>query len=190
MRDGIKFVGTLNNYIFSSKTSDFKIASINVLDELEGLFRYNNYGNITLKGSMELLPKTEYEIVASYIVDKKYGEQYNIESYKRTRAIEDMSAEDFNEFMASLGNSADKVAEYFGEKTKDIMNKALEQNDTSELEKVNGIGKVKATKILDKYGSQRDYSMAIAVFGKWGFTHSKIKTIVNKYRNQDWLLKS
>ena len=189
MRDGIKFVGTLNNYIFSSKTSDFKIASINVLDELEGLFRYNNYGNITLKGGMELLPKTEYEIVASYIVDKKYGEQYNIESYKRTRAIEDMSTEDFNEFMASLGNSADKVAEYFGEKTKDIMNKALEQNDTSELEKVNGIGKVKASKILDKYGSQRDYSMAIAVFGKWGFTHSKIKTIVNKYRNQDLAIK-
>ena len=189
MRDGIKFVGTLNNYIFQSKENDFKIASLSVLDELDGLFRYNNYGNITVKGEMDLLPKTEYEIVASYIVDKKYGEQYNIESYTRTHALEDMRADDFTQFMSSLGNGAEKIAEHFGDKTKEVMSTALEKDDTLQLEQVKGIGKVKARKILAKYSNQRDYSAAIAVFSKWGFSHSKIKKIVDRYKNQDLAIK-
>lgn len=172
----------LERFRYEADDTNFKIAELTLLDNLDGEMHPNPYGSVVVKGNMDLLPNVKYIIRADEINDPKWGYQYNLIYSKRENPIEAMAGEQFKEFLATISN--EKIADNIFD-TIDNPREVFEKQDVVELSKVKGIGAKTAQKYFDSYQSQKDYSPAFVEFGKFGFTQPTTKKIVDYFRGVD-----
>lgn len=176
----ISIIGSLDRLIYESDT--FKIVRIYVDKVEEGNPVYNDDGQtITLTGDISIIPKYDYIIECEYTVHPKYGPQYKLITSRLNRAIETMSASEFQDFLISI--SPIKARE-INKKYPDSR-EIFEKQDKEALMEVSGIGEKTAESLLIQYNEQRDFSTAFAVFSQWGFTKTKIKEIVRNFKSME-----
>lgn len=175
----IKFVGTIDHVFF--KKDDFVIATMKVQKLLDGAIKYNNYGEVVFKGEMTMLPEHSYIITGGFVNDDRYGPQYKLIESRLKNPIETMSIEDFRRFLLSI---SPKYGFLINKEYPDPR-KLFKDEDIDALTKVKGIGPKVATRLIQKYNSQKDYGPAYAAFGKWGFTHNRIRKIINHFSSME-----
>lgn len=187
----VVFTGKLARYVFKSDNTDFKIAAIVPREEDKDDLSFNQWGNVTVKGDMDLMEDTDYVFTCYEQEDKQWGMQYALVLYKRKNTIEDMNPVDFENFMMTLNPTmtALLVKHYGSDKLRDILKHVSDTEDYDQLTEVKGIGFNKAQKLIQQYRSQQDYSAAVAKMSPWGFSTNLIMKIVRSCGSQDIAIK-
>ena len=139
----ISIIGSLDRLIYESDT--FKIVRIYVDKVKEGNPVYNDDGQtITLTGDIFIIPKYDYIIECEYTVHPKYGPQYKLITSRLNRAIETMSASEFQDFLISISPiKARKINKKYPD-SREI----FEKQDKEALMEVSGIGEKTAESFL------------------------------------------
>lgn len=188
MEEVVEFVGTIKDYRFRNADNGFVIATMKVdyTQPYKGKLVRNSYGDIIMKGNFELLTTTDYVIKAKFINDRKYGPQYQYIYSKRKNPIEDMTPEDFQDFLVDLGG---KTGELINKEYADAR-EIFQAHDIDALIKIKGVGIKTAQKLLDKYESQKDMGPALIEFSKWGFTALTTRRLVRFKKSVDAAIKT
>lgn len=188
-KENVVFVARVERVVYDgAPRSDFKIVTLDVREVKKGELKRNGYDEVLLKGNMALNPNTDYIITCSPINDPKWGYQYEYVFSKRSAPVEDMSIEDFNQFLTEITIYAKVIAQKFDDPREIFKNK-----DLHALTQIKGIGLVTAKRMFEAYEAQKDYSPAYVAFGKWGFSMAMTRKIVRTMSSVDgavsWLEK-
>ena len=178
MKEIVEIVGSIERERY--RNGDFCIATMRVSEVRQGVLKRANDGNVIFKGDMRMIPQKEYIIRGRYEDNKKFGPQYQFLSNKLKNPIEDMSAEEFRQFLTDLSPYGVRI-----NKAYEDARKIFEEHNLEALTKIDGIGNVRAKELLDKYDSQRDYSPVYVEFAKYGFSTKVAKRAIDYYSSID-----
>lgn len=176
----IKIKGKLDRKLFPKNklnNGDFGILSIKVEEEIEGVPRVSEYGNIVIKGVWcEMNTTDEYTIIAKEVEHPTYGKQYEL-LY--------VSAEmDFSTPKAQRTYLEKILTEKQVKALYDTLKnpfEAIEKGDIETLCSVKGIGNSTAQKVIDKYRQNIDYSEVLIKLDGYGLTQRMVHKLVEKY---------
>lgn len=160
------------------KDNEFAILNFDLVEILQGNVVENKYGNITVKGEMPYINdfhKT-YVILAEVEYHPVYGNQY-----LKLMMNEDISFDNIQQQKIFLQTFlTDTQIKNLYEIFENPVN-IIEEKDIENLCKVKGIGEKKATRIIEKYEENKDYSEAYIELSTYGLTPNMIRKMVDEY---------
>lgn len=165
----IEIKGILEKIVYRNDENGYTVARFYTEDDY-----------ITVTGSaLEFKEQMEYVLEGDFTFHKKYGEQFN---FQNVREIIPKSEKGIINYLTSgaipyVGKAmAKKIYARFGEKTLDIIEKSPEQ-----LIMVEGIGKAKLRKILEKLEKDQGLRKVIIFFSEYGISTSLSMKIYKNY---------
>lgn len=165
----IEITGILEKIVYRNDENGYTVARFTTEDD-----------SITVTGSaLEFKEQMEYVLTGDFTFHKKYGEQF---SFQNVKEILPQSENGIINYLTSgaipyVGKAmAKKIYSKFGEKTLDVIEKSPEQ-----LIMVEGIGKAKLRKILEKLEQDQGLRKVIIFFSEYGIPTSLAMKIYKNY---------
>lgn len=168
----MKFSATVKHIIFENDSNGFRIFSCDKDGE-----------DIIVKGnSFKIMPGDFLDIEANKVLDRKYGEQYNIVTVERSNKPSLYNI--FNYLKSGLikgigETTARNIVDKFGEDTMDIL-----KNSPSKLTEVKGIGKKNYKKIKESLDEKKDYAEIFLYLQSLGLSLHQ-SNIISDYYKED-----
>lgn len=166
----MKFSATVKHIIFENDSNGFRIFSCDKDGE-----------DIIVKGnSFKIMPGDFLDIEANKVLDRKYGEQYNIVTVERSNKPSLYNI--FNYLKSGLikgigETTARNIVDKFGEDTMDIL-----KNSPSKLTEVKGIGKKNYKKIKESLDEKKDYAEIFLYLQSLGLSLHQSNIISDFYK--------
>lgn len=162
--------------------NEWGIAEVSVERVKEGTLLSKD-GNIIIKGNMpRLVEGNIYTVVADYVVDKKWGEQYDIVCIYTDLTFDKSDEDSQKKFLASIftplqiKNMYDALENPF-----DVLN----NGDASELVKVKGCGLDTAARWITRFKSNIYLGKIYAELNDYNLTNNMIKKLIETYNSPD-----
>jgi len=127
--------------------------------------------------------KTEYEVLGELTKHEKYGYQYKI--IKMVESVSFESREDVEKFFMYI--LPEMTAKNIMATFEDPIS-VLENEDIDALTAVQGVGRIRARKIIDKYKETRLDSCAYVELFKYGLTRLTIEKLCERYGSAEVLV--
>lgn len=168
----MKFSATVKHIIFENDSNGFRIFSCDKDGE-----------DIIVKGnSFKIMPGDFLDIEANKVLDRKYGEQYNIVTVERSNKPSLYNI--FNYLKSGLikgigETTARNIVDKFGEDTMDIL-----KNSPSKLTEVKGIGKKNYKKIKESLDEKKNYAEIFLYLQSLGLSLHQ-SNIISDYYKED-----
>lgn len=163
--------------------NNWGIAEASIEKVKQGKPILNKNGNIIIKGGMpQLIEGSIYTVVADYVVDDKWGEQYDIISIYTDLTFDASDNNSKKKFLASIftplqvKNMYDALEDPFATFT---------ANDASQLVKVKGCGMDTAARWINKFNEHIHLSKIYTELDDYNLTNNMIKKLINKYKSPD-----
>lgn len=187
MNENITAVITVNRVRYYNQTNNFGIIVADVV-ESEGEVRKDKFGHIVLKGTMPE-PKTdvEYNVYAQFVVDEKWGEQYEVISMYTNLNIDVNDKEGQKEFLKILFTENQVEAMYDALENPYM---ALYDKDASALVQVKGVGLKTANRWLQRFHSSIDKSRVFVELKDYGLTAGMVEKLYNHYKSADLIIEA
>jgi exodeoxyribonuclease V alpha subunit len=161
--------GKIAHVIFNNPDNGYTVAVFETDDE-----------QFTITGSFHAVnPGARYRLTGEFRVHRKYGEQFNVESYEEL--VPD-DAEGIRNFLASgeikgVGiKTAGLIVDAFGTETFDII-----ENDPEKLLQIKGIGRKTLDQIVESYSETREFAHISQALGEIGVELSQAVKIYKLY---------
>lgn len=160
----------------------FTIGTFQILEVLEGkiseeVFYLGERGDIVFKGNVIRLQLLgEYILEGRFIIDPKYGPQYECYGIYSQFSID--TPEQARTFLETILTPSQVEKLYdFSENPISL----LEENDLEKLVKVPGIGPITGQKLLDRYKKNKVIGSAYIDLLKMGLTTTAIASLIQTY---------
>ncbi|WP_053955778.1 ATP-dependent RecD-like DNA helicase [Inediibacterium massiliense] len=166
----VQIQGVLTDIIFQNESNGYTVGIVE-----------SEKDQVTVVGYMPILNTGEtFLFSGKWIVHPTYGEQLEVDSYRRVtpNTIEGIEKYLSSGIIKGIGPKiAQKIVEKFGKDTLDIM-----QYTPHMLTKVSGIGDAKAQKIAEAFKEQRELSEVMLFLQEYGITPKYAVKIYKKYK--------
>lgn len=165
----IKLTGEIENYIFETNDSMYKVAKLKIDDDIiiiTGAFPHLDFG-------------LTYDFLGYYKENPKYGRQFYVQSYTKSESysingiISYLSSDKFYGIGEKL---ATKIVDELGPNCLDIIIKEPEK-----LENIKGITKVKARIIIDALTRGKAEEEVFIKLYSYGLTSKMVSRLYEKY---------
>lgn len=155
-------------------------ATVNPEDLINTDVKLNNWGNISIKGSMPKLNlQEEYVVVIKEDTDGKYEASYILESIKQNRPVTIADQKSFLSTILTL-NQVENIFAVYNE-GQDIV--GMIESGEFEYAKVKGLGDKSFEKLQKKVMDNVDMSEVLSFCQKYGIKYNTIAKLVKEYKN-------
>lgn len=162
--------------------NEWGIAEVSVRTIKKGVLKTST-NNIIIKGVMpNLVLGNVYTIIADYVCDKKYGDQYDIIAIYTDIAFDDSDTNAQKKFLASLFTPLQINNMY--EALEDPFKSFINQN-AEDLVKVKGCGMNTAARWLKKFNDNIFLGKIYTELEDYNLTTNMIKRLVDRYISPD-----
>ena len=164
-------IGKLEHIIFHNEENGYTVGVFETEDEqftVTGNFHHPN-------------PALQYRIVGNFKVHKKYGEQFNVESYEELMPSDTDGIRDFLAAGTIKGigpKMAATIVEKFGKSTMDVM-----ENSPEKLLEIKGIGAKRLAVILKSFAETIEFTRVSFALQELGITTGQAVRIYKAYGN-------
>lgn len=165
----------------SVESGTWTIMACSLVEELEGKFVANKYGNYSFKGTVPALNINEdtiYSIKATLEEDSQYGATYKIDLINTEYEV--TTQEGKKAFLQSFLTDAQVKNLYSGVLGEDPFEVIVEGN-VEALMDVKGIGEATANKIVEKYMMNKDFSEIYDRIPNLKISSAMVIKLVNRY---------
>ena len=171
------------------RKDDFAIilCSIHELKEKSAEPKYSGFSQITVKGTMPSLKEdgTLYNIVAEYVSDPKYGDQYNLISICPSIEFGENDPKGQKQFLLSIFTEL-QVQEMY--EALDNPFKVLKENNALELCKVKGCGIKTAAIWFERFNRNLSMAKIFTELEEYELSNSMIEKLVDKYKSPELVI--
>ena len=171
------------------RKDDFAIilCSIHELKEKSAEPKYSGFSQITIKGTMPSLKEdgTLYSIVAEYVNDPKWGDQYNLISICPSIEFGENDPKGQKQFLLSIFTEA-QVQEMY--EALDNPFTVLKENNVTELVKVKGCGIKTATIWFDRFNRNLSMAKIFTELEEYELSNSMIEKLMDKYKSPELVI--
>ena len=171
--------------LFYDSKSSYGIYACELIEELEGEFKYNKYNNISLVGTMPQLELyKQYKITVQESVSKKYKDiQYEFINLEQNKP--QSKSEQINFFTTIL--TPLQVRNIF-----DVYNDPLKEfiNDTFNPKLVTGFGQITYNRVRNKVLENFVLFDLLSSLHQYGITYGQCLKLYDKYKNIELILKT
>lgn len=178
--DKIELIIKPERELFYSNDTNFGIYAVAIAKETEdsSKVKLNDYGNLTVKGSMPVLEYgRSYKVRVVAKEDRKFGLGYEIQSVYEMMPT---SKDDQKKFLSAILTEK-QVGNIFAVYPDDDVIELISE-DKFEYEKVKGLGEVTYNKVKKKVMDNIEYREAIVKLSEqYGVTHNMIKKMSDAY---------
>lgn len=180
----MRCIGKAVKTIHRNNDSYFTIASFDLVKEIDGEVEIHPiYKTFTVVGIMPyLMEDADYEISATEVENKKYGNQYQVNSINLYLPNGIESKEGQKEFLDIIFTKL-QVKEMYEALDDPYM--TLKDGDISSLVKVKNCGMKTAVAWIDKFKTYMPLSNAMKELSEYGLTEALLRRIVNHYKSSD-----
>ena len=160
---------------------DWASVACELIQTINGKVKFNKYGNISLTGNLPSLDKNEvFTCLAEYNFDPTYGAQYESKFVNTSYSLDTPESQKI--FLSRI-LTENQVNSLF-EKTSNPI-ELLEKEDVQTLSSIKGIGVKTASKLIQKYQDNLDYSDSYIQLDKYGLTNKMIEKLLIEYGSAD-----
>lgn len=166
--------------MFNEETS-FGIygAEVNPEDLMGGKVKLNQYGNISVKGTMPKLGKgEEYIVVVEEDTKSKYVGSYNVKSIKQEKPT---SVADQKHFFSMIMTEKQVEAIFSVYEGQDVI--GMIQDGTFDYTKVNGIGSATYDRMHEKVMNSLEMGELLVFLSKHDIKYNMVSSLVKVYGN-------
>lgn len=171
------------------RKDDFAIilCSIYELKENSAEPQYSSYNQVTIKGTMPSLKEdgTLYNIVAEYVHDEKYGDQYNLVSIVPSIEFGENDPKGKKQFLLSIFTEL-QVQEMY--EALDDPFTALKENNAAELVKIKGCGMKNAAIWSDKFNRNLGMAKIFTELEDYELSNNMIEKLIDKYKSPELVI--
>ena len=159
------------------------ILTVSIDRVLNGIPIQNNYGDIVIKGNMPQIDQsTMYHVVADFVQDPKWGDQYNIVRMYSEVVFDPDDKNSQKKFLASLYTPRQINLLY---STLKDPYKVLDDGDAAALVQVKGIGMYTAMEMINKYRANIHLGKIFAELSEYDLTNKMVLRLVKRYQSPD-----
>lgn len=166
------------------RKDDFAIilCSIHELRENSAEPKYSSYNQITIKGTMPTLKEdgTLYNVVAEYVDDPKWGDQYNMISVMPSIEFGTDDPKGQKQFLLSIFTEG-QVKEMY--EALDNPFKALKEGNAAELVKIKGCGMKNAAIWIDRFNRNIGMAQIFTELEEYELSNNMIEKLIDKYKS-------
>ena len=174
--------------LFYSEDTSYGIFAVTVKQNTDDSdkVKLNEYGNVSIKGSMpELEWGKNYKTKVKEVYDKRYGLGYEVVSIYMDTAVTKDSQEEFLKTILTKKQVEEIMKVYKDDNVVEMI-----EEDTFDYNKVHGLGEKTYEKLKEKVLGNLKYRNAIIELSeKFGITHNTIKKLSDEYGSPDLLIK-
>lgn len=171
------------------RKDDFAIilCSIYELKDNSAEPQYSSYNQITIKGTMPSLKEdgTLYNIVAEYVHDEKYGDQYNLVSIVPSIEFGENDPKGKKQFLLSIFTEL-QVQEMY--EALDDPFTALKEGNAAELVKIKGCGMKNAAIWSDKFNRNLGMAKIFTELEDYELSNNMIEKLIDKYKSPELVI--
>lgn len=185
MKDKITAVITLEKIRYYNQSNNFGIICANVVEADEEIQK-DKYGKMIVKGIMpEPQPGIKYNLYAKYVVDEKWGNQYEVISMYTNLNIDVNDVEGQKEFLKVLftDNQVDAMYDALENPYMTLYNK-----DATSLVQVKGVGFKTANRWLERFHSNIDKSRVFVELKEYNLTAGMVEKLYDHYKSADLII--
>lgn len=171
------------------RREDFAIilCSIYELKENSAEPKYSSYNQITIKGTMPTLKEdgTLYNIVAEYVNDPKWGDQYNMISIVPSIEFGTNDPKGQKQFLLSIFTE-NQVKEMY--EALDNPFEALKNANATELIKIKGCGMKNAVNWIEKFNHNIGMAKIFTELEEYELSNNMIEKLIDKYKSPELVI--
>lgn len=146
----------------------------------------NKYGELVLKGNMpEINQDTIYHVIADYVQDPKWGDQYNVVRMYSEIVFEPGDKKGQQKYLAAIFTPRQVQALY--DTLKDPF-KTLEDADAVALVQVKGIGMYKAMEMINKFRTNLYLGRIFTELQEYDLTNNMVERLMKRYQSPDIII--
>lgn len=163
--------------------NEWGIAEASIERVKQGTPVLNKNGNIIIKGNMpQLIEGSTYTVVADYVLDDKWGDQYDIVSIYTDITFNKNDDNSKKKFLASIFTPLQVKNMY---EVLDDPFTVFSENNAEKLVKVKGCGMDTAVRWINKFNNHIHLSKVYTELDDYNLTTNMIKKLINKYKSPD-----
>lgn len=171
------------------RREDFAIilCSIYELKENSAEPKYSSYNQITIKGTMPTLKEdgTLYNIVAEYVNDPKWGDQYNMISIVPSVEFGTDDPKGQKQFLLSIFTE-NQVKEMY--EALDNPFEALKNANAAELIKIKGCGMKNAVNWIEKFNYNIGMAKIFTELEEYELSNNMIERLIDRYKSPELVI--
>lgn len=177
--DKIEIVCSVETIRYHKDTWGIIIVSVDQI--ISGKPIMDKYKNIVLKGDMmKPIIGAMYHASAEYVEDPKWGGQYVINKFYPEIVFNEDDEDGKKKFLTSLFTPRQVENLY---KTIEDPYRALDEADTKELVKVNGIGMITAVDMINKFTANKYLGKIFSELSEYNLTNRMVERLVERYKS-------
>jgi exodeoxyribonuclease V alpha subunit len=163
--------GVLERVVYANEETAWSVVRIQLADRRDPITALGSLLGVQIGENLRLSGK--------FVHDKKWGPQFQVKSYV---TVKPSTLKGIERYLASglvpgIGKEmAKRLVDHFGIETLDII-----ENDGHRLKEVDGIGPIRAKRILDAWGEQRDIKNVMVFLQSHGVSTAYAIRIYKKY---------
>lgn len=175
----IKIIGTVESIPYYKNEWGIIVLSLDKIKQ--GKPRTDGFNQVTVKGNMPEPKRGDmYNITAEYVIDPKWGGQYNILSIFSAITFDENDVVGQKRFLLSLFTPLQVENMY---KALDNPFAALQSGNILELVKVKGCGMTTAISWMKKFKNKMNIALVYMELEKYNLTHNMIKRLLGRYND-------
>jgi exodeoxyribonuclease V alpha subunit len=163
--------GVLERVVYANEETAWSVVRIQPADRLEAITAVGNLMGVQIGENLQLRGR--------FVRDKKYGDQFKVESYIPVKPATEKGIERYlaSGLVPGIGKEmARRLVERFGKDTLEVI-----ESDAGRLREVEGIGPVRAKRILEAWEQQRDVRDVMLFLQSHGVSTAYAARIFKKY---------
>lgn len=174
-----KIIGRIQAIFYQNPTNFYKVMLIEVeesepsIDELEMVVT-GNFG--------DMMEGESYQFSGQFVTHPKYGRQFQVERYEQVKPTSANGLIDYlsgDNFPGIGKKTAEKLVDYFGEETIDVI-----MNDSERLDALDFLNEKRRDTIISGVKSNYGSEKILIQLNEWGFGSQLAMTIFQKYQEQ------
>lgn len=143
-------------------------------------------GFIILKGNM---PKVErggiYHVVAEFVVDPKWGDEYNIIRIYSEIIFDENDKEGQKRFLSAIFNPRQVNSMY---ETLKNPYKVLDEGDAASLVKIRGVGMITAIDWISRFRANKYLGQIFSELSEYNLTNNMIERLMRRYESPEIII--
>lgn len=165
---------------------EFGIAVVSVDKVKMGKPNSDRFGQITIKGTMpKLIVGNTYTLVADYVVDPKWGGQYNVISICSAINFSDDDKVGQKKFLSTLFTPGQIKNMY---SALEDPYKILKEGNAAELVKVKGCGMDTAARWINRFEQNFHLSKVFSELEDYNLTNNMVNRLIERYKSPDLVI--